>query len=51
MAFIGKSAWIMKPTRGIESALKPNAVSHPKRGVFLFQEDQEKALYGEGAAG
>jgi hypothetical protein len=50
MAFVGKSAWITKPARGIESAMKPKAISHPKRGVFLFKENQEKALYGDVAA-
>jgi len=50
MAFIGKSARIMKPTRGVESTKKPKAISHSKRGILVFQEDQEKAVYGYVAA-
>jgi hypothetical protein len=50
MAFIGKSTRITKSTRWIESAKKPKAISHAKRGVLLFKEDQEKAFYGDGAA-
>jgi hypothetical protein len=49
MAFVGKSAWIVKPTRRIEFATKPKTVSYPKRGVFLFEEDQEKTVHGDGA--
>jgi hypothetical protein len=50
MALVGKSTWIMKSTRGIESATKPKAISHPKRGIFLFKIDQQKAVHGDVAA-
>jgi hypothetical protein len=30
MAFIGKSAWIVKPAGGMKSATKPKAISHSK---------------------
>jgi len=49
MAFIGKSAWIVKPTGGMESTTKPKAISHSKRGVFLSKIDPQKAVHGDGA--
>ena len=45
MALVGKSARIMKPTREIELATKPKTISHPDGGVFLIEENQEKAVY------
>jgi len=50
MAFIGKSAWIVKPTGGMESTTKPEAISHSKRGGLLSKIDQQKAVHGNGAA-
>jgi hypothetical protein len=50
MAFIGKSAWIMKPARRIEPTTKPKTISYSKQGVFLFEEDQEKTFHGDVAA-
>jgi hypothetical protein len=47
MAFIGKSTWIMKPARGIESTTKPKTIPHSERGVFLFKENQEKTVHGD----
>jgi hypothetical protein len=40
----------MKSTRQIESTTKPKAISHAKRKVILFKEDQEKAFHGDGVA-
>jgi hypothetical protein len=45
MAFVRKSAWIMKSTRGMESTKKTKAIPHSKRGVFLSKEDQEKTVH------
>jgi hypothetical protein len=50
MALVGKSSWIMKPTRRIKLATKPKTISHPKRVVFLLEEDQEKAFHGNGVS-
>jgi hypothetical protein len=50
MALVGKSTWIMKTTGGIESATKPKTISHSKRGVLVFNEDQDKTVYRDGAA-
>jgi hypothetical protein len=50
MAFIGKSAWIVEPTGGMESTTKSKAISHSKQGVFLSKIDQQKAVHGDRAA-
>jgi hypothetical protein len=50
MAFVGKSAWIVKPAGGMESTTKPKAISHSKGGSLLSKIDQQKAVDRDGAA-
>jgi hypothetical protein len=50
MAFIGKSARIVKPAGGMESTTKPKPISHSMRGGFLSEIDQQKAVHGDGTA-
>jgi hypothetical protein len=45
MTFVRKSSWILESTRRIESAKNPEAIPDPKRGLLLFQENQDKAVY------
>jgi len=47
MTFIGESAWIVKPAGRMESAAKPEAIPHTKRGGFFFKIDQQKAVHGD----
>jgi hypothetical protein len=50
MAFIGKSAWIVKSTGRMEPTTKSKAISRTKRGSFLSKIDQQKAIHGDRAA-
>jgi len=50
MTFIGKSTWIVKPARGIESTTKPKTISYSKRGILVFEENQDKTVHRDVAA-
>jgi hypothetical protein len=44
IAFVGKSAWIMKSMRTMEFTPESKAVPHLEGWMFLFQKDQESAF-------
>jgi len=44
MAFIRKSAWIVKPMGGMEPTKKPKAIPHAKQGTLLSKEDQNETI-------
>jgi hypothetical protein len=47
IAFVGKSAWIMKSTRAMKFAPESKAVPHLEGLMFLLQKDQEPAFDSE----
>jgi hypothetical protein len=50
MPFIGKSPWIVKPPRGIESTTNPKTIPYSKRGILVFKEKQDMTVHRDGAA-